>query len=204
MFPCIWTTIWFFFNRFGPFGDYTAFSTSLIHWADFSQISSLGGRALLDFLIAVTGTIMVELPSYPIHELSVDYVSSENNDISSPPIPFAGESEAMIDTKTNSPRFKALLRKYRKHKLLTHPVSVYFFVMAFVYTFGGIYVNIRQGSFYQVSYPEYIPKTTPVGCVVGASDLFPDLTYNQEYWLNKTAQLAEVSLFFIEWDTQSC
>lgn len=197
MFPCIWTTIWFFFNRYGPFGDYTAFSTSLIHWADFSQISSLGGRALLDFLIAVTGTIMIELPNYPIHKLSIDYVPSENDDrvINSPPVSFAGESDAMIETnKTRSPRFKNLVQNCRKHKLLMHPVSVYFFVMAFVYTFGGIYVNIRRGSFYQVSYPEYIPKTTPVGCVVGASDLFPDLTNNHEYWLNKTAQLAEVCM----------
>lgn len=181
-FPCVWTGLWFLSGRFGPLGDYPASSTALIQWADFSQIASFGGRALLDFLIALTGTVIFELPSFPLHVLAGDSSTTllANSSVEE-------NEELQHDNHATIP-----LRKRQCIQLLLHPVTIYSLIMALVFTVGGVAVNIRQGSFYQVTYPEYIPKTTPVGCVVGPAETHLDLKRNHNVWLNKTAALAEV------------
>lgn len=183
-FPCVWTGLWFISGRFGPLGDYPAFSTALIQWADFSQIASFGGRALLDFLIALTGTVIFELPSYPLHVLTADNSTTllANSTVEE-------SEELQHDNHATIP-----LRKRQCIQLLLHPVTIYSFIMALVFTIGGVAVNIRHGSFYQVTYPEYIPKTTPVGCVVGPTEVYLDLRKNHDVWFNKTIELAEVCI----------
>lgn len=185
VFPTIWTALWFLFGRFGPLGDYPAFSTSLVHWADFSQAASLGGRATLDFLIALSGTITLELPNYPLcHILSAHPSAAARTLLIDSPMDQEDNNDGHLHTVP--------LYKRQRIALLLHPVTIYSFIMLFIFTYGGIGINIRRGSFYQTSYPKYIPKTTPVGCVVGASEIFPDLTWNQDVWFNKTIELAEV------------
>ncbi|KAL0576565.1 hypothetical protein ABG067_008915 [Albugo candida] len=71
--------------------------------------------------------------------------------------------------------------------------------MVFIFTYGGIGVNIRRGSFYQTSYPNFIPKTTPVGCVVGPSDTVQDMRWDHDLWFNKTEELAEAGAKLIIW-----
>lgn len=188
-FPCVWTGLWFISGRFGPLGDYPAFSTALIQWADFSQIASFGGRALLDFLIALTGTVIFELPSYPLHVLTADNSTTllANSTVEE-------SEELQHDNHATIP-----LRKRQCIQLLLHPVTIYSFIMALVFTIGGVAVNIRHGSFYQVTYPEYIPKTTPVGCVVGPTEVYLDLRKNHDVWFNKTVELAEAGARIVLW-----
>lgn len=176
--PTLWTGLWFIVGRFGSLGDYPSLSTVLINWSDFSQVASLGGRAVLDFLIALSGTVVLEISSFPFHILA----PAQATDL-------LADSTVADDTTDNQ---TVPLRKRQLISLLIHPVTIYSVIMALVFTYGGLYVNIRPGSFYQVTYPEYIPKTEPVGCVVGPGDGYPDLQLNHDIWFNKSTELAEV------------
>lgn len=196
LFPSIWTGLWFLTGRFGPLGDYPALSTVLVNWADFSQAASLGGRALLDFLIAISGTVLFEFssfPAYAIHNITSSHDKSTNNVLlANSAVGAEEEEEAHHTTPTDS-----LRRQYIA--LLTHPITIYTLIMTFIFTYGGLYVNVHPGSFYQVTYPEYIPPKTPVGCVVGANDEFPALQANHDIWFNKSTELAEAGAKLILW-----
>lgn len=177
LFPALYTGLWFIVGRFGVLGDYPSLSTVLINWSDFSQVASLGGRALLDFLLALSGTIALEIPSFPFHLLAP-----------------AQTTDLFSDSSVSDDTHDQPLDKRQWVFLLAHPVTIYTLIMALAFTFGGMYVNIRPGSFYQVTYPEYIPRTEPVGCVVGPGDLYPDLQSAHDLWFNKSTELAEVLL----------
>ncbi|KAG1456779.1 hypothetical protein G6F56_006757 [Rhizopus delemar] len=68
-----------------------------------------------------------------------------------------------------------------------------------IYIYGGARINIHTGSFYQVSYPHYVPKHQPVGCVVGGGSVFPDLQFNHGFWFNKSTELVEAGAKLVLW-----
>jgi apolipoprotein N-acyltransferase len=180
LFPTIWTSLWFLVGRFGPLGDFISLTAVLVNWADFSQVASLGGRALLDFLMAISGTVLFELSDFPFETLSC--------------------SALLVDsTVENYEQHSMTSRKRQWISLLLHPLSIYTVIIAAVFTYGGAVVNIRSGSFYQVGYPDYIPPTKPVGCVVGASDNFPDVQSNHDIWFNSSLQLSNAGAQLIIW-----
>jgi hypothetical protein len=188
LFPSLWTGLWFLTGRFGPLGDYPALSTVLVNWSDFSQAASLGGRALLEFLIAVSGTVIFEFSDFPLYALSSPNKSS---------VLLADSTvaeEHVHDDHATTPSLKC-----QYISLLTHPITIYSLIMFAVFTYGGLYVNVRPGSFYQVTYPDYIPKKAPVGCVVGPSNEYPDLQSNHDIWFNKSTELAEAGAKIIIW-----
>ncbi|KAG1230069.1 hypothetical protein G6F68_019323 [Rhizopus microsporus] len=78
---------------------------------------------------------------------------------------------------------------------LKHPVTLYVALMTIIYTYGGARTNISTGSFYQVTYPKYIPKNQPVGCVVGGGSALPELFTDYDFWFNKSTKLVNVSIF---------
>lgn len=181
LFPSLWTGLWFLFYRFGPIGDYPALSTALVNWPDFAQVASLGGRPALDFLIALFGTCIVELSSFPVRALC--HVNAELLDTDD-------------DNEANDDEGVAL-GKRQYFSLLTHPIIIFSIVMTLVLSYGGARTNIHKNSFYQVDYPEYIPKNKQVGCVVGPGSDFPELQMNHDIWFNKSTILAEVCIFKI-------
>lgn len=191
--PCLWTGLWMLNARYGPIGDYPSMSTALVTWPDFAQIASLGGRPSIDFLVALFGTSILEIGSLPLQCLSSndeflrDASISTNTDIN--------HSEE-DDNQNTIP-----LRKRQYISLLIHPITIFCGIIALVLIYGGARVNIHPGSFYQTSYPKYIPKTEQVGCVVGPGSDFPDLQTQHDIWFNHSTSLVEVcTLICINFD----
>lgn len=178
LFPCLWTGVWFLCGRFSAIGDYPSLSTALVNWPDFAQVASLGGRSVMDFLVALFGTCIVELSSFPAGVLSPVKLPTHTTE------PMQGEEET---NEEDTP-----LEKSQYIALLTHPVTVFSIIMALVLTYGGARTNIRKNAFYQVNYPQYVPKNELVGCVVGPGTDFPDLQMDHDIWFNKSTMLAEV------------
>ncbi|GAA5807750.1 hypothetical protein MFLAVUS_001127 [Mucor flavus] len=187
LFPAVWTGLWFLVGRLGPLGDYPSLSTVLIQWSDFSQIASLGGRSVLDFIVAVSGTIVFEFSSFPIQALSMsDGLSSvllADSEV---------DEEYTADEQNTS-------RKRQYISLLVHPITIYSVILTLAFTYGGFCVNVRPNSLYQVTYPEYIPKTVPVGCVVGPGDTYPELQTDHDVWFNKSAELVGDGAKLVIW-----
>ncbi|KAI9478058.1 MAG: carbon-nitrogen hydrolase [Benjaminiella poitrasii] len=153
-FPCLWTSLWLFLARYGPLGDYISLSTNVVVWPEFGQIASLGGRSLMDFWMALLGTILFE------------YTISE------------------------------------KERISGRPLTIFSILMALMLIYGGARINIHTNSFYQVNYPEYVPKTVQVGCIVGpgGSPDFPQLqAQSPDIWLNMTKELAETGAKLVLW-----
>jgi hypothetical protein len=176
LFPSLWTGLWFLFSRFGIIGDYPTLSTALINWPDFAQVASLGGRPLIDFLVSLFGTCILELGSFPVQLIGSSPIESLQRDEE------ADENDVPL-TK----------RQYAA--MATHPITLFSIVMALVLSYGGARTNIRQGSFYQVGYSDYIPKNEQVGCVVGPGTDYPELQMDHDVWFNKSSMLAEVRIY---------
>ncbi|KAG2233587.1 hypothetical protein INT48_009374 [Thamnidium elegans] len=188
LFPVVWTGLWFLVGRFGPLGDYPSLSTVLIIWSDFSQVASLGGRSLLDFIVAVSGTIIFEFSSFPMQALF----------ISDSPSVLLANSEVHEEYTADEPN-TSTSRKRQCISLLVHPITIYSIILTLVFTYGGLYVNVRPNSLYQVTYPEYIPKTVPVGCVVGPGDTYPELQADHDVWFKKSAELVGDGAKLVIW-----
>lgn len=182
-FPCAWTSLWFLYQSFGGLGDYFTLSTALFNWPEIAQATSFAGRPILDFLVALFATTLLEIPSYPIYLLS----SSEKDQHH----PLLEESAAEEDGDIEGQHV------YKKTCMafLKHPVTLYVALMTIIYTYGGARTNISTGSFYQVTYPKYIPKNQPVGCVVGGGSALPELFTDYDFWFNKSTKLVNVSIF---------
>lgn len=182
LFPCLWTGLWTLSCRYGAIGDYPSMSTALVTWPDFAQVASIGGRPLLDFLVALFGTSILEIGSLPLQCLS------SNNEL------FQDSSIAAANNNEDDNQNTIPLRKRQFISLLIHPVTIFSGIMALVLTYGGASVNIHTGSFYQTSYPQYIPKTEQVGCVVGPGSEFPNLQMQHDIWFNHSTSLVEVCI----------
>ncbi|KAI8643721.1 carbon-nitrogen hydrolase [Parasitella parasitica] len=188
--PCIWTGLWTLLVRYGAVGDYPSMTTALVTWPDFAQIAELGGRSLLDFLVALFGTSILEIGSLPLQCLSANDELLQNSSIS---------ATAGNDDEENSNQHTRPPHKKQYRSLLTHPVTVFSGIIALALTYGGARVNIHSGSFYQSTYPQYVPKTEQVGCVVGPGSEFPGLQAQHDIWFNHTASLAEAGAKLIIW-----
>lgn len=171
MFPSIWTSLWFLFTLFGGIGDFFSISIALVNWPDFAQVASLGGRSLLDFLVALFGTVLLELSTFPTHALSL----------------LASSKPLLATNDEEAPSKKQAVRL-----LLTHPVTKYVILMGALLIYGGARVNIHDNSLYQNSYTEYLPPLETVGCVVGPGLDYPEQQEQQDIWFEKSAVLAEV------------
>lgn len=182
LFPCLWTGMWTLSSRYSAIGDYPSMSTALVTWPDFAQVASIGGRPLLDFLVALFGTSILEIGSLPLQCLS------SNNEL------FQDSSIAAANNNEDDNQNSIPLRKRQFISLLVHPVTIFSGIMALVLTYGGASVNIHTGSFYQTSYPQYIPKTEQVGCVVGPGSEFPNLQMQHDIWFNHSTSLVEVCI----------
>ncbi|ORY96626.1 carbon-nitrogen hydrolase [Syncephalastrum racemosum] len=81
--------------------------------------------------------------------------------------------------------------------------SAYAALMVLVLAYGGFRVNIHNGSFYQVGYTNYVPKTVPVGCVVGPGGIDMPLQYDHAHWFDKSVQLARSGAKLVLWSEET-
>ncbi|KAI7889834.1 carbon-nitrogen hydrolase [Mucor mucedo] len=171
--PLLYTSLWFLIGRLGPLGDYPSLTTVTIGWSEFAQLSSLGGRAFLDFLLALSATVLLELPTFPLHQLSIRTTP-----------------HLLQDTHVSEV-------EHKERSFWLHPVTLYTILMAVLLSYGGM-GNIRRGSFYQTIYPDYIPKTERVGCVVGPGDNL-GLQLSHDTWFNQSQALVASGAKLILW-----
>ncbi|KAG1461042.1 hypothetical protein G6F46_002779 [Rhizopus delemar] len=171
---------------FGGLGDYFTLSTALVNWPEIAQATSFAGRPILDFFVALFATTLLELPNYPIYLLS----SSEKDQHQ----PLLEESAAEDGDIEGQHVYKKTCMAFLKH-----PVTLYVALMTIIYTYGGACTNISTGSFYQVTYPKYIPKNQPVGCVVGGGSALPELITDYDFWFNKSTKLINAGAKLVLW-----
>lgn len=193
VFPCLWTVLWTLSARYGAIGDYPSMSTALITWPDFAQVASLGGRPLLDFLLAFFGTCILEIGTLPLQCFSKNSILLMASSVD------ANEDDESADgNNERNVQNSAPLRKRQYIELLVHPFTIFCGIMTLAITYGGANVDIHAGSFYQNSYSQYIPKTEQVGCVVGPGSDYPELASQHDLWFNRSAALAEVCIKLLQ------
>lgn len=159
-------------------------------WNSFRQIASFGGRAMLDFLIAWFGTVVVET----LMEGNEDWVQGlkngdgEYDDIVNKPTQDDDVSHHEPDHSHKKKLSKSKLR------IIFTPLGIYCLIFAVLLGYGGGQVSIIKGSFYQKSYANYITRdVVRAGCVIGNTDGTGYSLADRQYWFDQTVQLANVS-----------
>lgn len=166
VFPCIWAGSWLLFTALAPFGDIYVFSNPVLGWSDLVQAAAtIGGRPMIDFVLALGCTVLLELK----------HTKWDN------PVFLQDEEDA---TDESMPRPVQWWKS---------PTTLYAIFIGVLLFYGGIQTSIYPGSFFQVGYPDYVPDTVPVGCVVGPGNIHQELQLQHEHWFNKTTKLAQVN-----------
>ncbi|KAI7877063.1 carbon-nitrogen hydrolase [Lichtheimia hyalospora FSU 10163] len=174
VFPCMWAGSWLLFTALAPFGDIYVYSNPVLGWSDLVQATAtIGGRPMIDFVLALGSTILLELK----HTWDVPVFIRDEED--------AGESIS------------------RPIHLWKSPIALYATFVGLLLFYGGIQTSIYPGSFFQVGYPDYVPETVPVGCVVGPGNINQELQLQHEHWFNKTTKLAEAGAKMILWSEET-
>lgn len=168
VFPCLWAGSWLLFTAVAPFGDIYVYSNPVLGWSDLVQAAAtIGGRPMIDFVLALGSTILLELK----HSWDAPVFLRDEED--------AGEP---ISSRIH---------------FWKSPTPLYAIFVGVLLFYGGIQTSIYPGSFFQVGYPDYVPETVPVGCVVGPGNINQELQLQHEHWFNKTTKLAEVSTSYL-------
>ncbi|CAO3676951.1 unnamed protein product [Umbelopsis ramanniana] len=199
-FPFLWAGAWNLLAWYSPLGDFFTFSQAGMIWNSFRQIASFGGRAMLDFLIAWFGTVVVEtlIEGNEDRVQGLEYGYGECDDVVNKPT----ENE---DSPRNDPEH-AHERQPSKSKLRTifSPLSIYCFIFALLLAYGGGQVSIIKGSFYQTSYANYITRdVVRAGCVIGNTDGTGYSLTDRQYWFDQTAQLANDGAKLVLWSEET-
>ena len=169
------------FGRLIGFGDGLTYSNSILNsFPDIVQgVSWFAGRPGIDFVLTLFATVIQELDC----EVSSLLLSSRK--------PLLNDSiDDNVDIEEEQERNSLLHSK--KPWFLLHPATYYTALLTALSMFGGVLINIRPGSFFQVAYPDYVPETIPVGCVIGSGGINEELQNNHDHWFNRTTKLVEV------------
>ena len=142
----------------------------MITWPEFGLAASLGGRSFLDFLIALFGTALLEIPDYSFYLLK--------------------RKQGTVAVKDDDDQGK-LVYKNTYSLLLKHPITAYILFMFALYIYNGARNNILPGSMFQATQSAYIPKSVPVSCIASYGYDVPD-KLDYDIWFNKSAHTAEV------------
>ncbi|KAG0169075.1 hypothetical protein DFQ30_003988 [Apophysomyces sp. BC1015] len=148
-------------------------------WSDLIQVASLGGRPLIDFLVALFGTTVLELATLPALFKKASVPSEIVED--------AIDGETLPSSSPFALHFS----------LAKHPFVLYSILMGLVAVYGGSQVNIHNGSMFQVAYSDYVPPSVPVGCLAGQSALVPQQDYT--HWFNRSAELVQKGARLVLW-----
>jgi hypothetical protein len=159
-------------------------------WNSFRQIASFGGRAMLDFLIAWFGTVIVETLTGGKEDRSQGLKDGygECDDV----VNKSAGNDSPQPTEPDQSNGRQPLRS--KLRTIFTPLSIYCLIFSVLLGYGGGQVSIIKGSFYQTSYSNYVTRdVVRAGCVIGNTDGTGYSLSDRQYWFNQTVALANVS-----------
>ena len=182
VFPTLFTGTWLvIFGYLFGFGDGIVYSNNVL--AGFPDIVQgatwLGGRPAIDFVLTLFATVA--------QELGRTAISSDKNS------PVFNNNDNNDDAEEQQQEENRVLRP---KSLLVHPATYYAILVTALAIFGGALINIHPGSFFQIAYPDYVPETVPVGCVIGPGGIKWQRQFDYDRWLNRTRTLADVMYMY--------
>ncbi|KAI9497354.1 carbon-nitrogen hydrolase [Zychaea mexicana] len=181
VFPLLFAGSWLvIFGHLIGFGDSLAYSNSILTgFPDIVQAATwLGGRPAIDFVLALFATIVLEFGR----------TSSE---------------KPVFNSNTDDEEEQQQEHTARPKSWLCHPATWYVALLSLLSFFGGWQINIHPKSFFQIAYPDYVPKTVPVGCVIGPGGIHWQLQADHDRWLNRSATLADAGAKLIAWTEET-
>ncbi|KAI9492859.1 hypothetical protein BDB00DRAFT_872908 [Zychaea mexicana] len=184
-----WLTLGVWLALFGHLmgaGDILTYSNSIITgFPDIVQAAVwFAGRPAVDFLLALFATIVQEFgrtSEKPAFSNNADNDGDEEQQLVTHPITTATTEKGW----------------------LWHPAIWYAALLSLLSIIGGWQINIHRGSFFQVAYPDYVPETVPVGCVIGPSLLNQQQQTEHDRWLNRSTSLANAGAKLIVWSEET-
>ncbi|ORZ10563.1 carbon-nitrogen hydrolase [Absidia repens] len=210
VFPCVWTSVWYIH---GYWGDRSGYSNGISDWSEWAQIADIGGRSLLEFFMALSGTCILECESWMELVLSLknstastSSVTTTSNNNQHAPISASSPSSASdknldsssaIPSSNQSTSFSLI-----RSRLIKHPFSIYLALVLFVYIYGGAKSSFRKGSFFQRPTKDWVPATQPVACVIGPGGFDMELRSDYSYWMNKSAVAAQNGAKLVLWSEE--
>ncbi|KAI8141004.1 carbon-nitrogen hydrolase [Fennellomyces sp. T-0311] len=84
-----------------------------------------------------------------------------------------------------------------------HPATWFTILVTLLALFGGSQIHIHRGSFFQVGYPEYVPKSIPVGCVIGPGGIDLELQKDYDRWFDRSATLVNAGAKLVMWSEET-
>ncbi|KAI8081375.1 carbon-nitrogen hydrolase [Halteromyces radiatus] len=199
LFPCMWTYLWHIHDYYG---DGSGYSNSTSDWAAWAQIVDLGGKSLLDWLLALFGTCLLEYDTWS----KLYFQWKESSSIS------ATESSLTTTTATTETKhipsvnqahssLSSRLSKIRL-QLLLHPLSLYMIVVGLLYVYGEVKSSIRRGAFFQKPIKDWAPDTIPVACVIGSGGFDMELRSNYSHWMDKSIDASQRGAKLVLWSEE--
>ncbi|KAI8139988.1 carbon-nitrogen hydrolase [Fennellomyces sp. T-0311] len=152
-----------------------AYSSSVVYgFSDIVQAATwLGGRPMIDFVMTLFATVVQEFNTSTYKPIFNGYDDDEETHHSN-----------------------------RRHPWLFHPATWYTVFITLLAIFGGVQNDIYHGTFFQVGYPEFVPKTIPVGCVLGPGGIDMPLQTDYDRWFEYSASLADAGAKLIMWSEE--
>ncbi|KAI9276831.1 carbon-nitrogen hydrolase [Phascolomyces articulosus] len=188
VFPLLFTGFWMGVcgHLFG-FGDGLAYSNNiLLAFPDVVQGAAwLGGRPAIDFVLSLFATVLREF----------DRPSFEK-----PPVFNSIEEDDEQEQQQQQQQFSV---SNNKKPWFLHHAIYYACLLIVLGIFGGGLIQIRPGSFFQIAYPDYVPETVPVGCVIGPGGIHPELQEDHDRWFNRTTKLVESGAKLVVWSEET-
>ncbi|CAO3580605.1 unnamed protein product [Absidia cylindrospora] len=204
VFPCVWTSVWYIH---GYWGDRSGYSNGISDWSEWAQIADLGGRSLLEFLMALSGTCILEYESWMelvlLLKRDASSTSSVTATVTNNQRATSSSSDKNPDSSSaTSSSDRSTSFSFIKSRLLKHPFSIYLVLVVFIYIYGGTKSSFRKGSFFQLPTKDWLPAIQPVACVIGPGGFDMELRSDYSYWMNKSAIAAQHGAKLVLWSEE--
>ncbi|KAI7853657.1 carbon-nitrogen hydrolase [Circinella umbellata] len=196
VFPTLFTGTWLvIFGHLFGLGDSIVYSNNVLAgFPDIVQgVTWLGGRPAIDFVFTLFATVTQELGRTTSlssdNNINLIFNNNDNNNDD-------GDEEQQQRQQEEVPVL------YYKNWLV-HPATYYVILVTLLAIFGGALNNIHPDSFFQIGYPDYVPETVPVGCVIGPGGIQWQRQFNYDRWLNRTRTLADSGAKLVAWTEET-
>ncbi|KAI9276848.1 carbon-nitrogen hydrolase [Phascolomyces articulosus] len=187
VFPMLFTgTYLVIFGHLMGLGDSIVYSNHVLTgFPDLVQSATwLGGRPAIDFVLTLFATVVQEFDRSSSDNTNRVFDNNNVND----------EEEQQREDEEQILRPK---------NWLLHPATYYAALVTVLAIFGGALINIRPGSFFQIAYPDHVPETVPVGCVIGPGGIKWQRQFDYDRWMNRTATLADAGAKLVAWSEET-
>ncbi|GBB93832.1 hypothetical protein RclHR1_02240004 [Rhizophagus clarus] len=186
IFPCVWTGIWTIFLFSWPLGDWGNYAFVLLNYEEITQLASFAGLGGINFILSWSGSIGSDIITYHVtkNQNSSAATSSTGSIVIDDPTSIEDNStDTVLRMSPSRPQRKSLTLP-----TFINSLSIYFFVLFLVITYGSIRLNTNFVPFYQKSIKDAFPQElVNFGCVLGNSN-----TQIDDYisYVNLTEKLA--------------